>query len=228
MGRPVFYLLPGMLCDARLWQHQVAAFQKDYILRVPDLSYQDSVTAMAESVLDQAPSSFRLAGLSMGGYVALEIMRLAPERVEQLVLIATSARPDTPAQRAHRQGLLRLAEKGRFQGVTPRLLPSILHKDHVDKPEAGGLVMEMAASLGRSVYMAQQRAVMARRDQRDILPKIFCPVLVVCGEDDSLTPPEWSQEMANLLPNARFSLIKRCGHLPPLEQPEQLNYLLSR
>jgi pimeloyl-ACP methyl ester carboxylesterase len=115
--------LPGLLCDAALWQHQIKALKGDFNTSVADLTGYDSIPALAAAALAKAPKRFTLVALSMGGYVAFEMMRSAPERVERLVLMDTSARPDTPEQKRRRKGLIELSRKGDFKGVTPRLLP---------------------------------------------------------------------------------------------------------
>src|SRR5690348_15387521 len=137
-------LLPGLLCDAALWRAQVADLADLAECRVVDLTRHDSVAAMAEAALADAPPRFALAGLSMGGYVAHEIMRRAPERVERLALLDTSARADSDEQRARRRGLLALARRGRFRGVTPRLLPLLIHPARLEDAPLVKIVMGMA------------------------------------------------------------------------------------
>src|SRR5262245_42675654 len=187
-------LLPGLLNDARLWAHQIARLSNLAEIKVADLVGPDTVGVMAERVLAMAPGAFALAGLSMGGYVAFEVMRRAPQRVSRLALLDTSARPDTPEQTARRRGLIELAQKGRFLGVTPRLLPQLLHQDHVRDHTIANTVVQMARSVGREGFIAQQRAIMARPDSRPTLARIRCPTLVLGGRQDAITPPEVLQE----------------------------------
>jgi pimeloyl-ACP methyl ester carboxylesterase len=170
-------LLPGLLNDERLWAHQMAQLADLAEIQVADLVGPDTIGAMAERVLVTRPSPFALAGLSMGGYVAFEVMRRAPERVSRLALLDTSARPDTPEQSARRRGLIELPRKGRFLGVTPRLLPQLLHPDHVRDRTIANTVVQMARSVGREGFIAQQRAIMARPDSRPDLARIKCPTL---------------------------------------------------
>lgn len=225
-------LLPGLLLDARLWRHQVSALAGIAEIAVGDLSRGESMAELAAQVLAAAPERFALAGLSMGGYVALEIMRRAPGRVTRLALLDTSARPDSPARRRRREDLLRLAARGRFQGVTPRLLPYYLHPDRLDDAAITGAVMEMSQSLGRDVFLRQTRAIMARGDYREGLSAIACPTLVLCGREDQATPVEHALEMAQAIPSADLVVLGRCGHLAPLERPrmvsEQLRMWLKR
>ena len=225
MRMPLF-LLPGLLCDSRLWAHQLSQLQDIAAIEVADLVGPDSVGAMSARVLAMREGPFALAGLSMGGYVAFEILRRAPERVLRLALLDTSARADTPAQTARRRGLIELAQKGRFLGVTPRLLPQLLHPDHVRDHAIANTVVQMARAVGRDGFLAQQRAIMGRPDSRPILGAIQCPTLVLGGAEDAVTPPEVLREIAAGIPGARLTLLERCGHLSPLERPEAVTAAL--
>jgi pimeloyl-ACP methyl ester carboxylesterase len=212
-------LLPGLLCDAALWRAQVADLADLAECRIADLTRHDSVAAMAEAALADAPPRFALAGLSMGGYVAHEIMRRAPERVERLALLDTSARADSDEQRARRRGLLALARRGRFRGGTPRLLPLLVHPARIDDAPLVETVMGMAERVGRDGFLRQQTAILGRPDSRPDLPRIACPTLVLCGRQDALTPLEAHEEMAAAIPAARLVVVEECGHLAPLERP---------
>lgn len=220
-------LLPGLLNDARLWRRQVADLAPLAEPEVADLVGLDSIGAMAQRVLGMRSGQFALAGLSMGGYVAFEVMRRAPDRVERLALLDTSARADTPEQTARRRGLIELAQKGRFLGVTPRLLPQLLHPDHVRDHAIANTVVQMARSVGREGFLSQQRAIMGRPDSRPDLANIRCPTLVLGGKQDAVTPPEVMEEIAAGIPGARLVLLDRCGHLSPLEQPEQVTAAMA-
>lgn len=219
-------LLPGLLCDARLWDHQVRHLADLGDPWVADLASQDSIAAMAESVLAAMPGPFALAGLSMGGYVALEVMRRAPERVTRLCLLDTSARPDTDAQAERRRGLVAVAGKGTFKGVTRRLLPFLIHHDRVDDASLSSTVMAMAESVGRDAYGRQQQAILGRVDSRPALAAIACPTLVICGRQDAVTPLDRSEEIAAAIPGARLAVIEDCGHLSALERPQAVTALM--
>lgn len=219
-------LLPGLLCDDALWAHQRQYLADIAEVRVPDLTGHDSVAALAADVLAWAPPRFALGGLSMGGYVALEIMRQAPARVERLALIDTTARADSPETVERRKALIQLSRMGKFKGVTPRLMPMLLHPDHLDDPVITGTVMAMAERIGQAAFVRQQTAILTRPDSVADLPGIACPTLVVVGREDTLTPPDRAWEMATAIPDARFEVVERCGHLPPLEQPEVMTGLL--
>ena len=225
--RTPLILLPGLLLDARLWRHQVENLSGVAEIEVADLVGPDSVGAMAELVLAMRSGRFALAGLSMGGYVAFEILRRAPERVSRLALLDTSARADTPEQTARRRGLIELAQKGRFLGVTPRLLPQLLHPDHVRDHAIANTVAQMARSVGREGFLAQQRAIIGRPDSRSDLGRIRCPTLAIGGRQDAVTPPEVMEEIAAGIPGAKLVLLDRCGHLSPLEQPEAVTAAMA-
>jgi pimeloyl-ACP methyl ester carboxylesterase len=214
-------LLPGLLCDRRLFGPQLPALEAGgRRVLVPDLTGEGTVEALAARVLAEAPPGpFALCGLSMGGYVAQEIVRQAPERVARLALLDTRARADSPEETARRRGLIELAERGEFRGVTPRLLPLLVHRDRLADGALTGLVQAMAASVGKDAFLRQQRAIMARRDYRPLLPAIRVPTLVLCGREDAITPPEMHHEMAAAVPDATLVVLPNCGHLAPLERP---------
>lgn len=218
-------LLPGLLCDARLWRDPAAALADLTPVHHADLTLDDSVAGMAARVLDAAPPVFALAGLSMGGYVAFEILRQAPERVARLALLDTSARTDPPKRRAVRKAGLALAESGRFAGVTRKLLPQLVHESRVES-EVGDAVMAMAQRVGRDAFLRQQRAIIDRPDSLPLLPAIAVPTLIGVGEDDRMTLPEESRLLHERIPGARLHVFARCGHLPPMEVPQETTAVL--
>ncbi|MCA3322696.1 MAG: alpha/beta fold hydrolase, partial [Roseomonas sp.] len=176
-------LLPGMLCDARLWRNQFEAFSASRRVVVACLTGHDSIAAMAEVALAGLDGPLAVAGLSMGGHVALEVVRRAPGQVKRLALFDNSARADTPEQTEYRRGLLTLAQTGRFRGVTPRLLPMLVHPSRLESPLAAE-VMAMAERVGRDAFLRQQTALTGRMDSRPHLPAIRAKTLVAVGEDD--------------------------------------------
>jgi pimeloyl-ACP methyl ester carboxylesterase len=224
--RAPLVLVPGLLCDRALWQHQLDHLDELAEMSVPDVGADDSVEAMARRVLDMAPPRFALAALSMGGYVAHAIMRAAPERVLRLALLDTSARPDTDEQMSRRRGLISLAEKGKFKGVTPRLLPLLIHPARLEDKPLTAAVMGMAERIGRQAFLRQQKAVMGRPDSRPYLPNYRCPTIVIAGRMDALTPIDVNAEMASLIPGAKLVIVEESGHLPPMEQPVATTALL--
>jgi pimeloyl-ACP methyl ester carboxylesterase len=160
----------------------------------------------------------------MGGYVAFEIMRQAPWRVENLALLSTSASPDTPERRAYRSASIGMLAAGKFAGVTRRLLPQLVHPTAVAR--VGARVQQMARRVGGEAFLRQQRAILARPDSRALLPAISVPTIVAVGDGDALTPPAESILMAQTIPGARFSVFRECGHLPPIEKPSEVSRLL--
>lgn len=220
MARKPLIFLPGLLCDAALWAHQAQDLADVADVTVGDLTQDSVIAAMAERVLAVAPDRFALAGLSMGGYVAQEIMRREPERVERLALINTSARPDTAAQTKTRRELIRLSQIGKFKGVTPRLLPNLIHPSRLKDPTVADVVIGMAERVGQEGFTRQQTAIMGRVDGRGDLHAIRVPTLIICGREDLLTPPVVHEEMAAAVHGARLVIAEVCGHLAPLERPE--------
>lgn len=225
-ARQPLLLLPGLLCDQALWAHQVRDLFDIADCRVADLTGADEMRALAEVVLAGAPARFALAGLSMGGYVAFEIMRRAPGRVTRLCLVDTSARPDTPEQRRRREAMLKLAGMGKFRGMSPRLLATQVHPDHVALPEVGGVVLAMTERVGPDAFRRQQAAILSRPDSRPGLAHIRVPTLVIVGADDEQTPPDRSQEIAGQITGATLHVLTHCGHLAPLEQPGAVTALM--
>jgi len=225
MTRPLL-LLPGLLCDHALWDHQARHLAELGPVTVADLTRDDSLGAMAARVLEAAPAVFDLAGLSMGGYLAFEILRRAPERVGRLCLVDTSARADTEEQAARRRGLMDLARRGQFKGVTPRLLPLFLHPDRLGDQALTGAVMAMAERVGPEAFLRQQRAILGRVDSRASLAAIAAPTLVIVGREDALTPLSAAEEIAGGIPGARLAVIEDCGHLSTMERPQAVTVLM--
>jgi pimeloyl-ACP methyl ester carboxylesterase len=186
---------------------------------VPDLTGGETVGDMAAGVLHEVSGDFALAGLSMGGYVAFEILRRAPERVNRVALINTRAEVDTEAESRRRRGLIELARKGRFKGVTPRLLPSLLHPEHLHHERITRTVTDMAERVGQAAFVRQQTAIINRPDSQPLLSSIRQPALVLGGDADAIAPPVSHEAMARAMPNARLMILARCGHLAPLERP---------
>lgn len=224
---PPLIMLPGLLCNRNLWAHSLDNLSHQANMQVADLSGHESVEDLAKAVLEMAPPTFALAGLSMGGYVAFEIWRQAPERVERLALMNTSSRPDTAEQTKQRKALLSLAEIGKFKGVTPRLLPLLIHESRLDDTLLTAQVTAMAEDIGREGFVRQQKAVLARPDSRPTLPTIDCPVLVIGGADDQLTPPDLQREIASEISGSRLEILGSCGHLAPMEHPEFVTSALA-
>ena len=212
-------LLPVLLLDQALWTHQVETLTDLADISVADLTLDDSIEAMAARVLNDAPDRFSLAGLSMGGYVAQEIMRQAPERVERLALIDTSADADTDDQKQRRIGFIDQVNHGAFKGVTSRLLPLFIHEDRLGDEVLTTRIMAMAEHVGKEAFVRQQNAILNRKSGLDDLARVTCPVLVMCGRQDTLTTLDQHRAMAAAIPGAALVIVEDCGHLAPLERP---------
>jgi pimeloyl-ACP methyl ester carboxylesterase len=226
--REPLLLLSGLLSDGALWRAQVDDLAHVAAPVIPDLSRDDTIAGMALRALAAAPPRFALAGLSMGGYVAMEIVRRAPERVTRLALLDTSARTDTPEQAERRREAIRLAETGGFDRVADRMLPNLVHPDRLGDAALVSAIRAMAARLGKDGFLRKQRAIMGRVDSRPHLPRIACPTLVLCGREDVSSPLALHEEMASLVPGARLAVVERCGHMSAMERPVEVTGALRR
>ena len=220
-------LLPGLLCDDRLWGDQVDNLADIISPHIADLTLDDSIEAMARRALSMAPDQFNLVSLSMGGYVAFEIMRQAPERVRALALFSTSAAPDTPERAMRRREAMDSLSRGKFVGVTGKILGDLVHPMHVKGP-VGQALKAMAARVGGEAFLRQQRAILGRVDSRPLLAHIKVPTLVVVGESDQITPPPESLDIHVGVKRSRFQLMRNCAHLPVLERPQEATFILRR
>ena len=219
-------LISGLGCDDRMWAHQTAHLgdvAKVHLAGIPDGA---SIADMALAILDRAPTQFALAGLSMGGYVAFEIMRRAPERVIRLALLDTKADLDPPDARAAREEAVRDVAAGRFEPHLESRLPALLGPEALGEPAKVAVMRAMAMAVGADRYARQMRAIMERADSMPLLPTIACPTLVLCGRQDALTPVDKHVEMADAIPRARLAVVEQCGHLAPIEQPQAVTALL--
>jgi pimeloyl-ACP methyl ester carboxylesterase len=219
-------LVSGLLCDDALWAPQSEWLSDIADISVGETQIDDGFPEMAERILEAAPPRFALGGLSMGGYVCMEIMRQAPERIERLALFDTSGRADTADQMKRRKAMIELATIGKFKGITPRLLPLLIHKDRQTDENLTRRVIEMAGRVGQAGFLRQQTAIMHRPDRRAEMAMYDLPTIVVCGRQDALTPLDLHEEMAGLVPHARLCLIEECGHLSTLEQSHAVTALM--
>jgi pimeloyl-ACP methyl ester carboxylesterase len=226
MRRPTVLFLPGLLCDGALWRHQAESLADAAECRVADVAQDSTVEAMARRALDSVEGMLSVCGLSMGGYVAMALMRIAPERVERLCLMDTGARADTPERTRLRRGQMELARTGRLNDLTPLLLPLLVHPDRAGDAALAAEVLAMAERVGPDAFLRQQEAIIARPDSRPFLPQIGVPTLVAVGAGDQLTPPDLAQEIATLIPHSELRLLDDAGHLPPLETPGAVNATL--
>ena len=228
MAPPTLLMLPGLLATRRVFQPQIEALSDIVDIVVPELWHHDSMAAMAEVALAQAPARFALAGFSMGGYVAFEILRRAAQRVERLALIDTQATPDASEATARRRGLIEQTKIGRFHGVQPSLLPMILHPSHIADPAIAQPILDMALEVGAEGFVNETRATMARPDSRPLLVDIEVPTVVIVGRQDLTTPLVRAEEMAADIADSRLVVLEDCGHMGPLERPAEVTAALRR
>ncbi len=226
MASEALVLVPGLNCTRALFGPQIEALGAERPIMVADHTGDDTVQAIAARLLSAAPERFALAGLSMGSYVALAVMRQAPERVTRLGLLDTNARGDVPAARQNREELIALAQAGRFAEVHDALWPRLVHPDRGRDTALESTVRTMMLDIGPAAFVRQQRAIMTRPDSRDLLARVDIPTLVLVGEDDILTPPEQAREMANLMTGASLLTVPHCGHLSSLERPDAVTEAL--
>lgn len=219
-------LLPAMMCDARLFADQVTALSRDRAVMVAPITQGERVEEIASNLIDQLPQRFALLGLSMGGIVAMEVLRRVPDRVSRLCLMDCSPLAETPAEAAAREPLIVRARAGRLEEALQGAMPADHLAPGAGRPGLMNRLRAMAADLGPEVFVRQSRALQRRRDQQGTLRKGRQPTLVVCGELDPLTPVKRHAFMAELIPNAQLQVIPDCGHLPPLERPEAVTDLL--
>jgi pimeloyl-ACP methyl ester carboxylesterase len=228
MTAPTLVLLPGLLCDRDVWAPQIAALESDYEIVVPDLWGYDSFDAMAEAALAEAPARFSLAGHSMGGRVALEIMRRAPERVERLALLSTGVHPVREAEVEPRLAQVALAEREGIEALVQEWLPPMLHPRHRDDPKLVGSIVSMWCRGTPEIFAKQIHAALHRRDLRPLLAGIRCPTLVIVGAEDTWSPPAQHNAIAAAIPNAELAIVPESGHMVTLEAPDRVNAELRR
>ncbi|MAZ03954.1 MAG: alpha/beta hydrolase [Sneathiella sp.] len=214
-------LIPGLLCTGDLWRDQIEALDDIADITVADHTRDHTMPAIARRLLSEAPERFALAGLSMGGYIALEVMRQAPERVTHLAIMDSRAVADSPEDRQRRLDFIKLVEQGSaFKGVTRSLLPMLIHESHLNDEELITRIFKMAEDIGKEAFLRQERALLDRDVLTDMLRTISCPTLILAGADDKLIPPKLQRAMAVEIPTAQYVEIPNCGHLPTMEEPE--------
>lgn len=213
-------LLCGLLCDETVWETQAKVLGRDYDVRVVKFLQQDSMQAMAEHVLKDAPAKFALAGHSMGGRVALEVCRRAAGRVERLALLDTGYEPAAAGEEGRRAILVNQALEEGIDSIAAAWGLPMLSPEHRDDPRLVQAVFDMVGRMSEETYAAQTRALLGRPDASGVLKDIGCPTLILCGKQDGWSPPERHQRMAELVPHAILRLIDDCGHMSTMEQPD--------
>ena len=220
-------LLPGMMCDARLWRAQIEALSMPVF--VPDLGSHDNFPDMAAAVLREAPDRFAVAGLSMGGILAFELWRRAPERISHLALIDTNPHADTPDKRTMRLDQVRQVLAGQLRALaTESLKPAYLAKANRDNMDLLDVILAMALDAGEAVFERHSLALKDRPDSVPLLDTIDCPTTVMCGAEDRICPVEYHNLMAKRIPGASLVIIDDCGHLSSMEKPETVSEELLR
>lgn len=220
-------LVPGLLCSPALFSHQISGLNSIRRVLVADHTRSDRMEKIAADILAEAPPRFALAGLSMGGYIAMAIVRAAPERVTRIAFIDTSARADPPEREADRRRLVELARAKGTREVQKVLLPRLIHPDRMTEGALVETILQMAVDTGVDAFARQQEAIITRPDSRPSLAAIRVPALVIVGEQDLQTPPDIAKEIADATPGAKLVVIPDCGHLSTLERPDAVNAALA-
>lgn len=222
---PTLLFLPGLASDAAMWRHQLAVLAP-FSPRVTDVhTRHDSIPAMAAALLDEHPGPLVLCGASMGGMIAMEAARQAPQRIAGLALLGTLAHPETEEMRRIREAAIALFAQGQVREVIAPNVHLAFHRDNAAAHAADYLDFVLRA--GAEQLIRQNLAVIARPDAREHLPNITCPTLVLCGDKDMLAPVECSREIAALVPDAEMAIVHQCGHMLTMEQPESVTFLLK-
>ena len=219
-------LVPGLLCSPRLYAEQLPALWQFGPVSVASHRHDDNLAAIASRILATAPPQFALVGLSMGGYLAFEIMRQAGHRVMRLALLNTAAYPDTAEATRQRHDQIALARDGQFAEVVDILCRRWVRAARRRDLALRQVIRQMADETGPEAFVRQQLAIMNRPDSRIGLAAIGCPALVVAGADDEVATPDHAAEMADRIPQARLVVIPECGHLSALEQPAAVTQAL--
>jgi pimeloyl-ACP methyl ester carboxylesterase len=220
-------MVPGLACSPRLYAAQIPAlWQAAGPVTVADHTTAESVQDIAGAILADAPPRFHLVGLSMGGYISLEILRQAPERIAKLALLDTTARPDLPEQTDRRRKLIALAEGGQLAAINETLWPLLVHESRQADAALRATVDRMMEETGAQAFVRQQHAIIGRPDSRPSLSSVRAQTLVIVGDSDKITTPAMNEEIAAGIPGARIELVSQCGHLSTLEQPTIVTKLL--
>jgi pimeloyl-ACP methyl ester carboxylesterase len=219
-------LVPGLNCSARLYAEQIPLLWQFGPVTVADHRRDDSMAALARRILAAAPPRFALAGLSMGGYIAFEIVRQAADRVAKLALLDTGARSEVPERTQARQPLIQLARQGRFAEITDDQFPLLVHRSRHADAALKAAVRAMNEETGADAYLRQQQAIIGRPDSRAGFAAIACPTLVLVGDEDQLTPPALAREMAAGIRGSRLVIVPECGHLSTMERPQAVTNAL--
>ena len=220
-------LIPGLACNAVMWRAQMAVLPAHLRTRITDVhSRCDTIEDMARALLDDAPDDLLLCGASMGSMVAMEAVRQAPQRVKGMALLGTNARPETDAMRKLREMAIGLFESWRAAEVLRANVPLAFHASQARDAPLVRTYLDFLLEAGAGQLIRQNRALMSRPDARSHLAAVACPVLIMCGDSDQLTPPDHAREVAALIPKAQLVMVPQCGHMLTIEKPDLVNAAL--
>ena len=219
-------LVPGLACTEDLFAEQIASLRGEVTISVADYARHDTMSAIARAVLATAPKRFALCGLSMGGAIAFEMVRQAPDRIERLALLDTSALSDTPEQTERRLKLMAMARTGDFKLVRETLWLLFVHPAQYDNVALKRAVFKMMDDTGPETFIRQQKALMSRPDSRPSLEAIHCPTLVLVGNEDALTPISVAQTISDGIAGSKLDIVQDCGHLSTMERPDAVTEAL--
>jgi pimeloyl-ACP methyl ester carboxylesterase len=226
-AKSTLLLIPGLLCTRALFEQQIPALAPLADITVADHTGHDTMAGLAQAILAAAPPRFALCGLSMGGYIAFEILRQARDRVERLALLDTNARADTPELSANRRRLMAKADAGGLAAASDEMWPNWIHPDRRTDTALVETIKTMAADTGVAAFKRQQTAIIGRADSLGDLGLIKVPTLILVGREDAATPVPQSAEMANGIPHANVQIVEQCGHLSTLERPHTVTSALA-
>jgi len=221
-------LIPGLLCTPQFYAAQLPSLWRAGAVQFANHTCNETMPGLARRILGAAPQRFALVGHSMGGYIAFEMLRQAPQRIERVAFLDTSALPDAPEQSERRRQLIEQATHGRYDDVADQLYPNLVHHARLDDAALRETVRQMARDTGAAAFIRQERAIIARADSRPTLAEIRCPTLVLVGEHDALTPPERAEEIAQGVAGAVKVVVPDCGHMCAMERPETVTAALER
>ncbi|MEJ6397731.1 alpha/beta fold hydrolase [Yoonia sp. 208BN28-4] len=227
MTSETLVLIPPILCDARVFAPQMSAISAQHSVLFAVTRHGERISEIASTILDSAPSRFALAGMGMGGMIAMELFRRAPGRITRIALIATNPQADTPDVAANREPLIIAARAGRMNDVIAHELAPAALAPTANRPEVAALVQDMAHGLGPTAYVKQARAMQRRPDQQDVLRKIKVPALIMCGDHDTQNTVRRHEFMADMIPYAKLEVLPDAAHLPTLERPNRSTAILQ-
>ncbi len=220
-------LIPGLLNDESLWKYQQQALRSQANIIIPQIQSFSDIRQQAAYILKNAPEKFALAGLSMGGYIAMEMMKQAPQRVTRVAFLDTTWQIDDAQKKQQRENMIELSAYGRFEGVTSLILKQILAPENLENQELVSQIKIMAKKTGQKEFVNQQKLILSRTSSVELFSQIQVPALCLVGQKDIITEASVMKEMAKALPYGYFCEVENAAHLPPLEQPNAVNAVMQ-